>query len=81
MAKNQRTLIGEAKKRLRWEIPQEIAKLREEMYWLEQFIMKTEYVASVRKSSFTESWVKKRELGNKRKKSMLKVAMGGVRAN
>ena len=58
MAKNQRTLIGEAKKRLRWEIPQEIAKLREEMYWLEQFIMKTEYVAAVFKDNFTESWVR-----------------------
>ena len=78
-------MVSEANKRLRWEIPQEIAKLKEEMYYLEQFILKNEYVASVRESNFMENWAKKRHLGNKRggKRTgvLLKAAMGGVREN
>ena len=55
------------------------------MYYLEQFILKNEYVASVRESNFMENWAKKRHLGNKRggKRTgvLLKAAMGGVREN
>ena len=82
MASKQRQLVSEAKLRIR-RISKEITDLKREMYYLEQLILKNEYVSSVRKSDLTKTMAKRRQLatkrGGKRTGSLLKAAVGGIR--
>lgn len=76
----QRRLVSEAKFLLRRK-EKELADLKTEMYYLEQFILNDKYIATEMKKAFSDNCVKKWEHSKKRKKSKLKAAIDGVREN
>ena len=74
MTQKQRQLISECKLKIRG-IHKQIADLKREQYFLEQFIMNDEYITEVRKNNLTKKWTTKLEHGQKHKKNMLKAFM------
>ena len=82
MSQKQRKLTSDAKARLRWEIPDEIAKLKRESLYLQWFIDNSEYIEAARKKNLTQKTLKNLKRGQRKSKEhMLKAVLGGVRAN
>ena len=75
MSARQRQLISEAKLRIRV-IGKEITDLKQEMYSLEQFVLRCEYVTEIKKQNLNKGWKEKLKHGQKNKKNMLKAVLG-----
>ena len=72
----QRHLISEAKFLFRRK-EKELYALKQEMYYIEQFILTNEYIISMREKNLTKNTLKKLKHGQKNKKNLLKAVMGG----
>ena len=73
----QRHLISEAKFLFRRK-EKELYALKQEMYYIEQFILTNEYIISMREKNLTKNTLKKLKHGQKNKKNLLKAVMGGI---
>ena len=71
----QRHLISEAKFLFRRK-EKELYALKQEMYYIEQFILTNEYIISMREKNLTKNTLKKLKHGQKHKKDLLKAVMG-----
>jgi hypothetical protein len=71
----QRQLVSEAKLRIRG-IGKQIADLKREKYYIEQFIMQDEYITATRKNNLNKGLATKLKYGQKHKKDILKAVMG-----
>ena len=76
MVLSQKSLISEAKLRIRG-IAKEIADLKREKLYLDCLIENDTYLTSVKQEKVSNNWQAKLKHGQRNKKNMLKAVMGG----
>jgi len=72
----QRILVIEARALLKEKL-KDLARLKKEAYYLEQFVMTADYITKTKKEKLTEKWKDKKQQNVKQKRNMLKVLAGG----